>query len=260
MKQFLVWFALSCCLPGWVDAQRVKRKGVEPVDVSKNKTAAPRYILADFAGKWQEVGRLDESDKPVVFSDTMFITILPEGKGDVRQGNHARMRGEVSVQSDNQLLIVTDIYEIKKRAGNELVLVGDEGTYTFEKREAFWSDTMKIGSVAQAEYSAPVEVQAAQLTGDWRVYRKQSPPGFDLAGQSLISRLSLTGSAWPLSGTIVYSVLGKSVQEPCNVLEGSRGIKIMAGARVWELMVYKVGDELVFGTAGSLLYYAKPAR
>lgn len=259
MKSLLGLVLLSC-LPGLATAQRVKRKGVEPIDVSKNKTTMPRFTLADFAGKWQEVERLDESDKPVAFTDTLFITILPEGKGDVRQGNHARMRGEVSLQPDNQLMIVTDLYEIKKRAGSALVLLGDEGTYTFEKRDAFWSDSMKIGAVAQAEYSKPVAPMAAALAGDWRVYRKQSPPGADLAGQAIISRITLTGAAWPLTGTVVYAVLGKSVQEPCSVTEVNGGIKITAGGKSWELLIYKMGDELVFGTAGSLLYYAKPAR
>ena len=58
-------------------AQRVHRKGGQPIDISKNKkqngSNAAVFTIRQFDGKWQEVNRTGQDKKPLAIKDTILL-------------------------------------------------------------------------------------------------------------------------------------------------------------------------------------------
>jgi hypothetical protein len=128
-----------------IDAQRVKRKGVNPVEVSSTRIAVkyPVFTLDKFLGKWQEVIRTENHNPPLVFSDTIFLDFRAIDNVTIRQTNHVTYKGAAEIVAPgNVLLLSADIFTIISISDNEMVLDNQENIiHTLKKTNQFWYET-----------------------------------------------------------------------------------------------------------------------
>jgi hypothetical protein len=108
-------------------AQKVKRKGVEPVNVSAPKNNNPSsYTLLQLNGKWTEVERL-ENGQGIAFSDTIWLHFPEPGKALTKQGKTMLMSGEASIEPGDVLVAAGDLYKIISIRENEMMLDNQDG-------------------------------------------------------------------------------------------------------------------------------------
>src|SRR5258705_372245 len=94
-------------------AQRIKRKGVTPVDVTK-KTNTPgkeggnAFRLEQFTGKWQETSRVDRNKNLAIIADTILLNFPTPGKAITREGNHSNIIGAAEIDAPGNDLCCTD--------------------------------------------------------------------------------------------------------------------------------------------------------
>ncbi len=252
-------------ITGTADAQKVKRKGMDPIDVSKNKKAkappAPRFSTAQLLGKWQEVSRRDHAGREVAVKDTLFLNFSGPGKVITREGNSATsMQGEASIEPGDVLLAAADVYTILSLNDSLAVLDNQEDfVHTFRKTPEFYFETLGRLSVKQDEFSVPLPVSAEAVAGNWRVYRRVAKPGAINPPVNIIQYLKITDTTGiPLRGEITFYQTNQTFSVPCEIHLRGTALYIASGDYSWELNVYKAADgELVFGDPALLLYYAK---
>ncbi len=263
IASLVLFFSLTAA----VSAQRVKRKGVQPIDVSKNKRPGnknkPVFAMEQLAGKWQEIGRTDKSKQAIDFTDTIYLNFTSSSNVITREGsNMTNMTGSASIEEPgNVLLAAADVYTILSVVDSQLVMDNQENyIHTFKKTNQFFYENYGKLTVNPDVYKDPVPVTLAELMGKWMVYKKDAKPGTVNPPVNIIQYLKITDSTGEntATGEITFYQTDKSTALPCTVKVTNAGMDITAGEYSWSLFVYKADKkELVFGDAAVLLYYAK---
>lgn len=246
-------------------AQRVKRKGVTPMDVTKNKGAngkdAILFTLEQFNGKWQETGRVDRENNLARIFDTLMLNFTEPGKVITRDGNHANIMGNAEIAPGNVLLAAADVYTIISVTPEQLVLDDQENyIHTFTKTESFTYESYGKTAVKPDVYTTPVSIKSTDILGKWSVYRRQAKPGAIHPPTNIIRYLFIRDKVDDITanGEITFYVDEKSQAMSCTVKINNDAILITAGSNTWNLSVYKAdGKEFIFGDPEVLLYYAK---
>jgi hypothetical protein len=247
-------------------AQRVKRKGVTPIDVSKNKRPGakqePEFTTDQFVGKWQEIARVNKgSNSPADFTDTIYLNFLKHNRVITRDGNSANMAGDAAIESGNTLLVAADVYTIISLSDSQVVLDNqNDFIHTLKKTNEFIFDTYGKNLVKKEIFIDPVPVTLADVMGKWMVYKKDAKPGVINPPVNIIQYLKITDSVGEniANGEVTFYQTDKSKEMSCTIKVTNAGLDIMAGEYTWSLFVYKADKkEMVFGDAGVLLYYSK---
>ena len=246
--------------------QKVTRKGMPPIDVSKNKTGRGKkkpslYNVGQFNGKWQEISRTDNGGTAVSFTDTIYLHFTDTGKVTTRNGITSNMKGDAAIEDPNTLLAAGDVYSILSLVDSVVVLDDGEGfVHTLKKTNQFHFENYGKIPVKQDEYADPVPVSLSEVLGKWMVYRKQAKPGAINPPVNIIQYIKITDSTSEntANGEITFYQTDKSTQMSCVIKVTNAGLDIIAGEFTWSLFVYKLNKkEMVFGDAAVLLYYSK---
>ena len=237
---------------------KVKRKGVTPINVTRNPPVNPStYTLRQFSGKWQEVNRTNLKNDVVAFKDTLFYNFSDKGEVFSRDGVNMSLMGEAAIDPGNVLVAAADVFTIRSMNGDQVVLDDGEYLHTLVRKKDFWYETLPTNAVVPEKLTTPVSVNAAVLTGKWKVYRRDAKPGKE-TNRTLIRILNITQAGNNnASGEITFYRTEKLETLPCTItLNGSR-IVIAAANNTWDMNIYKAdGKDLVFGD-GSIMYYCK---
>lgn len=246
--------------------QKVTRKGMPPIDVSKDKTGrgkkkASLYQVGQFIGKWQETYRTDNNNNLLDFTDTLYLHFPDTGRVITRNGTTSNMRGDAAIDDPNTLLAAADVYTIVSLSDSIAVLDNQEGlVHTLKRTNQFHFENYGKAAVKQEAYSDPVPVTLPDVLGKWMVYRKTAKPGAINPPVNIITYLKITDSTGENTarGEVTFYQTDKSMMQPCTIKVTNAGLDITAGDYNWQLFVYKADKkELVFGDAAVLLYYAK---
>ena len=128
---------------------KIKRKGVQPLNVTKPAVKGSVYSLEQFNGKWQEISRRDRTNNSSVdFEDTLFFNF--SGNNDVytRDGINFSLKGKADLQPGNILSTGADEFIIKSLDKTKAVLDdGDKYIHTLVKKQSFWLETLPTDSV-----------------------------------------------------------------------------------------------------------------
>lgn len=263
-KNIIVLFLLLL-LTESLSAQRVKRKGVTPIDVSKNKRPGAKkdaqFSTTQLVGKWQEISRTDKKNRSVDFTDTIYLNFLSPNRVITRDGNSSNMTGNAAIEPGNVLIAAADVYTILSVADSQVVLDNqDEFIHTLIKKDMYFFESYGKLSVKQEEFKDPIPVTLQDVMGKWMVYRKLAKPGVINPPVNIIQYLKITDSTGEntAKGEVTFYQTDKSTLLPCTIKVTNAGIDINAGEFTWSLFVYKADKkELVFGEAAVLLYYSK---
>lgn len=259
-----VLLLLLVSVTGTTIAQKVIRKGMPPIDVSKNKAGrgkkATLYNIGQFNGKWQEVSRTDNGNK-IDFTDTIYLHFTDTGRVTTRNGNTSNMRGGAAIEDPNTLIVAADIYTIISLTDSQTILDNQEGIVsTLNKTSRFHFENYGKDSVKKEGFSDPISVTLQDVMGKWMVYRKDAKPGVINPPVNIIQYLKITDSTAEntAKGEVTFYQTDKSLTMPCNIKVTNAGLDIESGDYAWSLFVYKANKkELVFGDAAVLLYYSK---
>ena len=127
------------------DAQKVKRKGVNPIDVSivRKHEKTPQYTVNQLLGKWQEVARKEKSTGVVLISDTIYLNFTTLNAVSTKEGNQPVFKGAVEIVAPgNVLLAAADVYTILSVTADEIMLDNQENIiHTLKKTNQFWHET-----------------------------------------------------------------------------------------------------------------------
>ena len=252
---FLTAFTLSAAS----QKMKVKRKGVTPLDVTKNPPAnSSIYSLNQFTGKWQEVNRTDYKNNSVGFKDTLFYNFSDKGEVFSRDGVNMSLMGEALIDPGNVLVAAADVFTIRSMNNNQVVLDDGEYLHTLVRKNGFWYETLPTNAVIPERLITPISINASALSGKWKVYRRAAQPG--TVDKTLIRILNVQDikNNSTATGEIMFYKTEKLETLPCTItLDGDR-MRISTEKNTWNVNVYKAdGKDLVFGDA-SLMYYCKP--
>ncbi|MDB5223559.1 MAG: hypothetical protein JWN83_2226 [Chitinophagaceae bacterium] len=252
-------FLLVITLSAESQKMKVKRKGVTPLDVTKNPQAnSSIYSLNQFTGKWQEVSRTDSRNNSVGFKDTLFYNFSDKGEVFSRDGVNMSLMGEALIDPGNVLVAAADVFTIRSMNNNQVVLDDGEYLHTLVRKNGFWYETLPTNAVVPEKFNNPVSVSTSALSGKWKVYRRAAQPG--TTDKTLIRILNVQSikNDNTATGEIMFYRTEKLETLPCTItLDGTR-MQISTEKNTWNVNVYKAdGKDLVFGDA-SLMYYCKP--
>ena len=238
---------------------KVKRKGVTPLDVTKNAPANNYlYTLNQFTGKWQEVNRTDSKNSSVAFKDTLFYNF--SGKNVFsRDGVNMSLKGEAAIEPGNVLVAAADVFTIRSMNNNQVVLDDGDYLHTLVRKKEFWYETLPTTAVVPEKFTTSISVNASALFGKWKVYRRDAKPGSE-NHRILIRILNVTEikDEHTATGELTFYQTEKLETLPCTITLSGERIHIATSKDSWNMNVYKAdGKDLVFGDA-SLMYYCKP--
>ena len=252
-------FLITLTLSAEAQKVKVKRKGVIPLDVTKNPPpTGSAYSLQQFTGKWQEVNRTDTKNNAVDFKDTLFYNFSDKGEVFSRDGVNMSLMGEAAIDPGNVLIAAADVFNIRSMNNNQVVLDDGEYLHTLVRKKGFWYETLPTTAVMPERFIVTMPVKASALAGKWKVYRRAAKPG--TIDKTLIRILNVQEikDDKTATGEIMFYKTEKLETLPCTItLDGER-IRITTEKNTWTGNVYKAdGKELVFGD-DSLMYYCKP--
>ncbi|MDQ6756701.1 MAG: hypothetical protein M3004_07175 [Bacteroidota bacterium] len=256
---FIVLIAFT--LPALSQKMKVKRKGVQPIDVTKNPSPNTSiYSLNQFNGKWQEVSRTDRNtNTAVAFNDTLFYIFSGENVFS-RDGVNMSLRGEAFIDPGNVLVAAADVFTIKSLTNNQAVLDdGDQYLHTLVRKKSFWYETLPTNYVEPEKYTNPIAINSSALIGKWKVYRRDAKPGKE-NNRILIRILNITTTQGDniAKGEVTFYLTEKLQTQPCTVTLNGTKMHIVTANDSWSMNVYKAdGKDFVFGDNG-LMYYCKP--
>lgn len=257
-------FLLSTAVLGitlYAESQKVKvkRKGVTPMDVTKNPPAnTSAYSLSQFTGKWQEVKRTDMQKSGVSFKDTLFYNFSPKGEVFSYDGVNMSMKGEAAIEPGNVLIAAADVFTIRSMNSNQVVLDDGEYLHTLVKKKGFWHETLPSNAVIEEKFTTPVAVHASALSGKWKVYRRAALPGTTDKVLIRILDVQSVKNENSATGQITFYKTEKLETVPCTITVEGSSMRITTELNTWNVDIYKAdGKDLVFGDA-SLKYYCKP--
>ena len=267
LKKSLLLLSLILLFFNSIFAQRVKRKGVTPIDVSKNKLTpgaeTPVFTAEQFVGKWQEIKRSYKGKADLRFTDTIYLNFLSSSKVITRSGMQTNMEGEVMIESPgNVLLAAADVYTILSVNDSIAVLDNQEDlVHTFKKTDQFIFENYGKTPVSQDEYKTPVTASISQLLGKWSVYKKIAKPGLINPPTNIVSYLKITQKTGEntASGEVSFYQTDETKHAPCTINVSGSTLNITAGKDTWQFNIYKSNSkEFVFGDTEVMLYFAKP--
>ena len=255
----VIAFFTAIIFPAVSQVIKVKRKGVTPLDVTKNVPAnTSTYSLGQFAGKWQEVSRTDNKTSSIPFKDTLFYNFSGENVFS-RDGVNMSLKGDAAIEPGNVLVAAADVFTIRSMTDNKVVLDDGDYLHTLVRKKEFWYETLPTNYVAPEKYTTPVTVNASALLGKWKVYRREAKPGSE-NNRILIRILNVTGikNDKSATGDLTFYQTEKLETLPFTIMLNGEKIHIATAKDSWNFSVYKAdGKELIFGDA-SLMYYCKP--
>lgn len=238
---------------------KVKRKGVTPLDVTKNPPAnSSIYSLNQFTGKWQEVNRTDRKNNSVGFKDTLFYNFSNKGEVFSRDGVNMSLMGEAAIDPGNVLVAAADVFTIRSMNSNKVVLDDGEYLHTLVRKNNFWYEILPTTAVVSEKFISPISINASALSGKWKVYRRAAQPG--TIDKVLIRILNVQNiqNDNMATGEIMFYKSEKLESLPCTITLNGDRMRISTERNTWNVNVYKAdGKDLVFGDA-SLMYYCKP--
>ena len=246
-------------------SQRVKRKGTEPIDISKQKRPGAnvkRFTMAQLIGKWQEISRDSKSNITIRYTDTIFLNFVDSNTVFTKQGNETSMKGGASIDAtNNELIAAADIYIIVSVTDSLLVLDNQENIlHTLKKTDHFLYETFGKKKTVIVNYKEPISVTMADLKGKWIVYKREAKPGTVNPPSTIINYVNIINitDENTATGDITFYQSEKSEILPCTIKVTNADFKIRADKYNWNLYVYKQDkNELVFGETDVLLYFAK---
>jgi hypothetical protein len=238
---------------------KVKRKGVTPVDVTKNTPDnSSLYSINQFTGRWQEVKRTDMSKNPVGFKDTLFYNFSSKGEVSSYDGVNMSMKGEAAIDPGNVLIAAADVFTIRSMNSGQVVLDDGEFIHTMVRKKSFWHETLPSNEVTEEKFTTPLSVSASALSGRWKVYRRAAQPGSSDKVLIRILDVQRVQNENTASGEITFYKTEKLETLPCTITIDGSNVRISTEKNTWNVNVYKAdGKDLVFGDQ-SLLYYCKP--
>ena len=246
-------------------SQRVKRKGTEPIDISKQKRPGANvktFTIAQLAGKWQEIARDSKTNITISFTDTIFLNFIDSNTVFTKQGNETSMKGEAAIDANsNELIAAADVYTIVSVTDSVLVLDNQEKIlHTLKKTGQFFYETFGKKKTVSINYKEPISVKLADIKGKWVVYKREAKPGTVNPPSSIINYVNIINVTGENTGTgeITFYQSEKSELLPCSIKLTNAGFDLRADKYNWKLFVYKLDkNELVFGETDVLLYFAK---
>lgn len=254
-------FAFLIILTLSADAQKlkVKRKGVTPLDVTKNTPAnSSVYSLNQFTGKWQEVSRTDYKNNSVGFKDTLFYNFSANGDVFSRDGVNMSLMGEALIDPGNILVAAADVFTIRSMNNTQVVLDDGEYLHTLVKKKGFWYETLPTTAVMPEQFIATMPVKASALSGKWKVYRRAAQPGTTDKVLIRILNVQEIKDDNTATGEVMFYRSEKLETLPCTITLDGEKIRISTEKNTWTGNIYKAdGKELVFGD-DTLMYYCKP--
>ena len=248
-----------------VFSQRVKRKGTEPIDISKQKRPGANvkpFTIAQLAGKWQEISRDSKTNITISFTDTIFLNFIDSNTVLTKQGNETSMKGEAVIDgSTNELIAAADVYTIVSITDSLLVLDNQENIlHTLKKTDQFLYENFGKKKTVSVNYKEPISIKLADIKGKWVVYKREAKPGTVNPPSTIINNINIiniTGENTAM-GEITFYQSDKSEMLPCSIKLTNAGFDVRADKYNWKLFVYKLDkNELVFGETDVLLYFAK---
>ncbi len=271
MKQKLLLSVLLSLFLGSLAAQvvvtnRVKRKGVHPIDMSKGNpvpAGTAMYTIGQLNGNWQEFRRVNQSNNRQDFTDTLLIAIK-NNRGMVKDqiSMNMEMMGDASVEPPATLAIAGDTYTIKKADNRMLVLQDDNFIHVMKRVDYFNYQAAGKDSIVQPRYTALNDINLRSLSGKWFVYKRQAVPGYINENTTLIKSVSILnynedGSA---SGEIVTYKGEDNISEPSSCTISFTGGKLNINSKtgsVWFSVLKADGNEFIFGDENGVMNYAK---
>lgn len=262
----LVSFFFNSLSAQVVITNKVKRKGVRPIDMSKGTpvpAANAMYTIGQLNGNWQEFRRTDENNHRQEFTDTLLISIK-NNRGMVKDqiSMNMEMVGDASVEPPATLAIAGDTYTIK-RADNRILVLQDDGYIHIMKKVAYFNyQTAGKDSIVPPRYTVLNDINLRNLSGKWFVYRRQAVPGYINENTTLIKSVSVLnynedGSA---SGEVVTYKGEDNISEPspCTIsfTGGKLNINSKSGS-MWFSVLKADGNEFIFGDERGVMNYAK---
>ena len=257
---------ITMILSAEAQKMKVKRKGVTPMDVTKNtdepkklQDPPPTYSLRQFTGKWQEVSRVNSrTNSPVGFNDTLFYTFSGRGEVYSRDGVNMSLMGEALVEPGNVLVAAADVFTIRSMNNHQVILDDGEYLHTLVRKSNFWHETLPTNAVVPEKFVRPVSVSASALAGKWKVYRRAAQPGTTDKVLIRILNVQEIKNDNTATGEIMFYKTEKLETLPCTITLNGEKMQISTEKNTWNVNVYKAdGKDLVFGDA-SLMYYCKP--
>jgi len=262
----LLSFLLGTLTAQVVVANKVKRKGVRPIDMSKG-TPAPAvnamYTIGQLNGNWQEFRRTDVSNRRQDFTDTLLISIR-NNKGMVKDqiSMNMEMMGEASVEAPSTLNIAGDTYTIKKADSRIMVLLDDDAVHIMKRVAYFTYQTVGKDSIRAPRYTVLNDINLRNLSGKWFVYKREAVPGYINENTTLIKSVSVLnynedGSA---SGEIVTYKGEDNISEPAPCTISFTGGKLNINSKtgsMWFSVLKADNNEFIFGEEHGVMNYAK---
>lgn len=243
------------------EAQKVKRKGVEPVQVSKQKGPG-KYTLEQLQGRWQEVRRTATGTKPLIdFTDTLLLRIDGK-KAEVKDATSMQigLKGEAQLEDPNTLTVAADVFSIISLDTSKLVLDDGEFTRELRKKSQYYYETLGRAVVEPEKFEEPVMVDIRKNFGRWTIYRRQAEAGMRNDEQALLKSFDIKEVISDIKGIGEVAFYTSDITEtmPCTFLFSQGSMTIETEKHVWVFTTYKGdGTEIVFGEKGRFLYYAK---
>ncbi|MBS1496646.1 MAG: hypothetical protein JSU03_10080 [Bacteroidetes bacterium] len=242
-------------------AQRVKRKGTMPIDVTKNVAkSSPTFMLTQVQGKWQEYSRTDIlNNQKTNFADTLMLTIN-NNNAEVKEGMSMTMKGEAAIESRNELYVAGDSYSIVSISDSQLVLNDGEYFKTLKQVPFFYLETVGKDSVKQVAYSFPKNVLMSDILGTWQVYKKEAKPGIINKNTCLVNTISIIKNSNQniATGEITMSIDNVSQKYPCTFILKDSTLQILANNQTLNFNTYQAANgEFIFGDKNQVLNFAK---
>ncbi|QNA43238.1 hypothetical protein [Lacibacter sediminis] len=267
MKQLYLPLLLAILLfaPEFLSAQRVGRRGVNPVNTTASKKGPVyNFTLAQLQGRWQETKRTDADKSALPIGDTIYLHFTEADKVETRDGTKTIMRGVAFIDEPGNILVAAaDVYTIGAISETELLLLDDDGTvHTLTKKDIFWRETLGKNAVTDPVLDTPLDPNLADLAGiNWTVYRRRAKPGAVSNESVLIRYIKSIKDNGDKTATAELTFYSKDKTEvmPCTITVVNNQIEVKSGGHSWLMYVYKVEkDEWIFGDHKTLLYFAKP--
>lgn len=259
---YCLFLFLICLLASQQISAQYKRQGSRPAVV--NKTTSPQqsnYKIEQFFGKWQEISRTGKQKSKAAITDTLLIQVTEPDKVETREGTKNIIKGNISIEPGDILVVAADVYEIISVTEKQLVLDDQEGfIHTFAKTDLFTYETYGKNTVTAGQYDKPVSFTLADIQGKWFVYKKEAKPGVIAQETLLIKEIKINPATGETSaGEITFYNYSKTETQPCTVSIKNNYVVISAGGHEWKYLVYKISaTEWIFGNHDELMYHAKP--
>lgn len=259
--RILVCILVFCGATSNLHAQKVKRKGVTPKEITK-KAPVALFTIRQLNGKWQEVKRFPANSKEAVaFSDTLLLQ-FKDGNVEIKDATSMRMsmKGEAQIDAPNILTVAGDEYSIQSLDKSKLVIKDGEFTRELQSKESFYYETVGKLKVEKDSFTRPVVINIHDIKGRWLIYSRQAVPGTVTDQTALIKSVNILTVADDGTGTgeVVFYTKDVSQSQACTFSVKDGNFQIICEKYTWNYYSYKAdGNEFVFGEIGKLIYYAK---